>query len=101
MGNNGKGVSGVAWSVQLMACKCLNNAGNGNVSDLIACIDYARTNGAKIINASLDSPSFSIALSNAIVSTRDAGIIFVASAGNGNPGSDDDVNHDLPGLLQN
>ena len=96
VGNNGKGVVGVAWSVQLMAGKCLNSSGNGNVSDLITCIDYARTNGAKIINASLDSPSFSLALSNAIVSTRDAGIIFVASAGNGNPGANADINPTYP-----
>jgi subtilisin family serine protease len=66
----------------MMACKCLNSSGNGSDSDLIACIDYARTNGARIINASLDSTGFSLALSNAIVSVRDAGIIFIASAGN-------------------
>lgn len=82
VGNNGKGVVGVAWQVQMMACKCLNSSGNGSDSDLIACIDYARTNGARIINASLDSTGFSLALSNAIVSVRDTGIIFIASAGN-------------------
>lgn len=81
VGNNGKGVTGVAWRVQMMACKCLNN-GTGSDSTVIACIDYARTNGAKIINASFDSPAASLALSNAIVAARDAGIIMVASAGN-------------------
>jgi subtilisin family serine protease len=81
VGNNGKGVTGVAWRVQMMACKCLNN-GAGSDSTVIACIDYAVTNGAKIINASFDSPTPSLALSNAIVATRDAGIIWVASAGN-------------------
>ncbi len=82
VGNNGKGVVGVAWQVQMMACKCLDGSGNGSDSSLIACIEYARTNGAKIINASLDSPGYSQALSNAIAATRDAGIIFIASAGN-------------------
>jgi len=82
MGNNGKGVVGVAWQVQMMACKCLDNHGNGSDSDLIACIDFARTNGARIINASLDSLGVSLALSNAIISARNAGVIFVASAGN-------------------
>jgi subtilisin family serine protease len=81
VGNNGKGVTGVAWRVQMMACKCLNN-GTGSDSTVIACIDYAVTNGAKIINASFDTPTPSLALSNAIVATRDAGIIWVASAGN-------------------
>jgi subtilisin family serine protease len=81
VGNNGKGVTGVAWRVQMMACKCLNN-GTGSDSTVIACIDYALTNGARIINASFDAPTPSLALSNAIVATRDAGIIWVASAGN-------------------
>lgn len=81
-GNNGKGVTGVAWRVQLMAGKCLDAGGNGSDSTLIACIDYARTNGAHIINASLDGPGFSLAVSNAIFATRTAGITFVSSAGN-------------------
>jgi len=85
VGNNGKGVVGVAWKVQLMACKCLDATASGSDSTLIACIDYARTNGARIINASLDATNASFAVSNAIVAARDAGIIFVASAGNGFP----------------
>jgi subtilisin family serine protease len=80
--NNGKGVVGVAWKVQIMAGKCLDSAGNGSDSTLIACIDFARTNGARIINASLDTTGVSLGVSNALVSLRDAGIIFVASAGN-------------------
>jgi subtilisin family serine protease len=82
MGNNGKGVAGVAWQVRMMACKCLDNTGSGSDSTVIACINYAEANGAKIINASFDSPNFSQAVSNAIVTARDAGIIWVASAGN-------------------
>ncbi len=82
VGNNGIGVVGMAWQVQIMACKCLNSSGAGNDSDLIACIDFARTNGARVINASLDSPGYSQAVSNAILSARDAGIIFVGSCGN-------------------
>jgi subtilisin family serine protease len=99
VGNNGKGVVGVAWSVQMMACKCLNSSGSGSDSDLITCIDYARTNGAKIINASLAGPNFSLAVSNAIFSTREAGIIFVAAAGNSMPpnsGTDVDINPTYP-----
>ena len=81
VGNNGKGVCGVAWRMQMMACKCLDS-GSGSDSTVIACIDYALANGAKIINASFDSPTPSLALSNAIVAARDAGVIWVASAGN-------------------
>lgn len=93
VGNNGKGVTGVAWRVQMMACKCLNN-GTGSDSTVIDCIEYARTNGARIINASFDTPTPSLALSNAIVTARDAGIIWVASAGNNS--QDVDVTPDYP-----
>jgi subtilisin family serine protease len=94
VGNNGKGVAGVAWRVQIMACKCLDSAGNGNDAEVIACIDYARTNGARIINVSLDSPTYSQAMSNAIYSVREAGLIFIASAGNNS--ADIDLNPRYP-----
>jgi subtilisin family serine protease len=81
VGNNGKGVVGVAWRVQIMACACFNSFGSGNVSDVITCLDYARTNGARIINASWGFTN-SLALSNAMISLRDAGIIVVAACGN-------------------
>ncbi len=89
VGNNGKGVAGVAWQVQIMSGKCLDGSGNGSDSTLIDCIEYARTNGAHIINASLDSAGYSAAVSNAIVACRNAGILFVASAGNN--GADIDI----------
>jgi subtilisin family serine protease len=96
VGNNGKGVAGVAWRVQLMACKCLDSSAAGSDSTVIACIDYARTHGAQIINASLDSPGSSAAVSNAVAAARDAGIIFVASAGNGSPGVNVDASPTYP-----
>ncbi|HZR18713.1 MAG TPA: S8 family serine peptidase, partial [Verrucomicrobiae bacterium] len=48
VGNNGKGVVGVAWKVQLMACKCFNSAELSSDSAIVAAIDYARLNGARI-----------------------------------------------------
>jgi subtilisin family serine protease len=89
MGNNGIGVTGVAWSVQLMNCKFIDSQGNGSLSDAITCLDYARAKGAKIINASWGSYSFtSSALRDAINSLRDADIIFVAACGNDNNNND-------------
>jgi len=97
VGNNGKGVTGVAWQVQMMSCKCLNN-GTGSVSTVTACIDYAITNGARIINASFDSPTLSLALSNSIVAARNAGVLWVASAGNSQtgPGRNIDLSPSYP-----
>ncbi len=84
VGNNGKGITGVAWEAQIMACKCLDSSGNGTESAAVACLDYARTNGARVINFSIEATVNLLAVSNAIVALRDAGIIVVASCGNGN-----------------
>ncbi|MDE3068503.1 MAG: S8 family serine peptidase [Verrucomicrobiota bacterium] len=90
VGNNEIGVVGVAWRVQIMACKFLDATGNGTIDGAIACLDYARAHGAKIVNASWGASSFtSQALHDAIASLRDAGILFVAAAGNS--GADNDV----------
>jgi len=75
-------VVGVAWRVQIMACKCFDAQRNGFDSDIIEGMEFARTNGARIINASLSGTAFSASLSNAIYAARAAGIILVASAGN-------------------
>jgi subtilisin family serine protease len=82
-GNNGKGIAGVAWKVQIMACKSFNSVTHsGSISDAVTCLDFARTNGARIVNASWGFNPDSAALSNAVLSCRDAGIIVVAAAGN-------------------
>ena len=99
VGNNGKGITGVAWTAQMMACKCLDNAGNGSDSTVIACMDYARTNGARVINASFSATNTSAAVSNAIVALRDDGIILVAACGNGtffNPHPDVEILPEYP-----
>ena len=82
VGNNGIGVSGIAWSVKIMALKFMDSTGSGMLSDAVAAIDYARANGAKIINASWGGGGFSSALQSAITRFQNAGGIFVAAAGN-------------------
>jgi len=86
VGNNGRGVSGVAWRVQIMALKFLGSDGRGAVSDAAECIDYAIANGAQVINASYGALSTGQGPSqteiSAIQRARDAGIVFVAAAGN-------------------
>lgn len=84
LGNNGIGVCGVAWKVQLMALKFLNSSGNGNDSDAIECIEYAIAHGADIMSNSWGGYGDDPALRDAIQAARDAGIIFVAAAGNDN-----------------
>ncbi len=78
------GVAGVMWNVnvQLMALKILNAAGDGDVATEVLAIDYAITNGAKIINASFGGPELSSSEEDAIRAAHNAGIVFVAAAGN-------------------
>lgn len=90
-GNNGQGVAGVSWSTQLMAVKILdeNNAGEGDLSDAVAAINYVthmRSAGVnvRVINASWGYLGrSSVALREAIEAAGEAGILFVAAAGNG------------------
>ena len=82
LGNNGKGVAGVAWRVQLMVCKFLDAQGEGFYSDAVTCIEFARSNGATVINLSWGGGAFSAGLSNAIFAARNQGILFAAAAGN-------------------
>ncbi|MHC4806488.1 MAG: S8 family serine peptidase, partial [Planctomycetota bacterium] len=92
VGNNDEGVVGVCWNVKLMALKMF--ADDRSIvpqvldSDAIEAIGYAVDNGAKIINASWGGPAFSQSLYDAIASAGDAGLLFVAAAGN--DGSDND-----------
>jgi len=81
-GNNRLGAVGVAWRVQLMACKFADQSGTGSVADALACLEFARTNGAQIINISWGLDEFSESLSNAIAALRMEGILVVAAAGN-------------------
>ena len=53
VGNNGKGTAGVAWKVKLMGCKLFWNGSICGTTDFVECMEYARLNGAKIINLSL------------------------------------------------
>lgn len=82
VGNNGKGVAGVAWRIQLMAIKALNADGKGATSNLVKAIDYAVANGADIINASWGSDSDSGAIERAIERAENEGVFFVVAAGN-------------------
>ena len=94
VGNNSLGIVGVAWKVQLMACRYSDDTGMGTISDVVECINYARSQGAHIINGSFIIGMYSATLYAAIASCRAQGILFVAAAGNS--GRDNDVNLAYP-----
>ncbi len=94
VGNNGVGVAGVCWTVKIMACKFLSSSGSGYTSNAIECVQYAVDNGAHIMSNSWGGGGFSQGLFDAITAAKNAGILFVAAAGNS--GSNNDVSPHYP-----
>ena len=94
VGNNGIGISGVAWQVQIMACKFLGENG-GFISDGIKCIDYAVQQGAQVISASYGGSAGNFIQSerDAIDRARRAGVIMAAAAGNATEDTDRNPNY--------
>jgi outer membrane protein assembly factor BamB/subtilisin family serine protease len=82
VGNNGLGVSGVAWTVQLMELKFIGSNDMGSAADELPCIEYGITHGVSVFNASFGDTTRSLSEMNAIAAARKEGIIFVCSAGN-------------------
>jgi outer membrane protein assembly factor BamB/subtilisin family serine protease len=82
VGNNGLGVSGVAWNVQLMELKFIGSNDEGSAADELPCIEYAIAHHVSVLNASFGDTTFSEAEMDAIAAAGRAGIIFVCSAGN-------------------
>ena len=52
VGNNSIGIAGVAWRVQLLACKVFDESDFGSLSALLNCYIYCRLHGAQIMTAS-------------------------------------------------
>lgn len=78
---NGIGVAGIADNARIMPLKFLK-PGGGYTSDAIVAIQYAVDHGATVINASWGGAGYSQALCDAIDQAGDAGVLFVAAAGN-------------------
>ncbi len=85
VGNNATGVSGINWTVRIMAVKFLHGPdGTGDLADALKGVDYALAKGAKIINMSfeVDATSPPQSLVDAINAADKAGVLVVAAAGN-------------------
>ena len=107
-GDNGIGISGINQKVKIMPLKFLGRGGSGSTDDAIEAINYAidRKNkgvNIRVISASWGSTSKSKALEDTIRAANEAGILFVAAAGN--DGSNNDSrphfpsNYDLPNVI--
>ena len=103
VGNNNIGVVGVNHNVSIMPIKAFNSGGYAWTSDCILAIQYAILMDADIISNSWGGGSYSQALYDIIAVADDAGILFVAAAGNS--GSNNDLfprypaSYDVPNIV--
>ncbi|MFN6364317.1 MAG: S8 family serine peptidase, partial [Aphanizomenon sp.] len=87
-GNNGVGVTGVAWNAKIMPLKFLNDSGSGSTSNAILAINYATAKGVKLTNNSWGGGGYSQALYDAINAAGQQGALFIAAAGNSSQNTD-------------
>jgi subtilisin family serine protease len=92
-GDNGEGIAGINWHVQIMPLKFLGKGGFGSTKNAIEAINYAIDRKQKgvnirVINASWGSTQYSRALEDAIKAAGEQGILFVAAAGNSSTDND-------------
>ncbi len=83
--NNAKGISGINWTVKLIAIKSIGNDGTGPVSAIIRGLQYAADNGANVINLSLGAPGgCSQVMQASIDYAEQKNSLVVVAAGNEN-----------------
>jgi subtilisin family serine protease len=102
-GNDGQGVAGVNWQIKMVAVKFLASNGSGWLSDAIKAVDYVttlRNRGVNVVatNNSWGGGGYIQPLADAITRSRNAGILFIAAAGNNN--NDNDAAPSYPASYQ-
>jgi serine protease len=80
--NNSYAIAGIAFNVSIMPVRVIKHNASTTASVVAQGIDFARTNGADVINMSLGGETSSEILYTAIKAAHDAGIIIIASTGN-------------------
>lgn len=86
--HNSIGVAGVMANVKIVGVKFLTDSGSGSTANAIKSVDYATKLNVDIMSNSWGGGGFSQALKDAISRAKDAGILFVAAAGNSSSDND-------------
>ena len=86
--DNGEGVAGVMADVTLVPVKFLSDGGSGSTAGAVKAIDYATSLDVDVMSNSWGGGGFSEALKDSIVRAKEAGIVFVAAAGNSSSDND-------------
>lgn len=104
VGNNGIGVTGIAWNARIMALKWLDSGGGGWLTDVMEALDYAlamknRGVNLRVTNNSWGGGGYTSLLQSRINALKEAGVVFVAAAGNS--GSNNDMDPTYPANYDN
>jgi len=114
VGNNGKGITGVNWTVRLMSLKFLDAEGFGDTANAIRACNYAKqmrdlwissgnAQGAnvRVLNASFGGGAFAQSFQDSVSALNTSGILFVAAAGNIDNGTREPNNDLVPHFPSN
>jgi subtilisin family serine protease len=112
VGNNGIGVTGINWKVQVLPCKSHDSTGNGSIASIIECYQYMVTEkaaGYDIIatNNSYggcpEACDYDQATKDGIAAMGKAGILFAVAAANNSSNNDTTpvypANYFLPNVI--
>ena len=80
--DNSVGMVGVAPEAQIMAVKVLASNGVGSNIDIVDGIEFAMNNGADVINMSMRTFSWSLAMQTAVDEAYESGVTVIAATGN-------------------
>ncbi|MBC7929529.1 MAG: S8 family serine peptidase, partial [Rubrivivax sp.] len=107
-GDNGEGIAGVNWKVEIMPLKFMGKGGFGTTKDAIEAINYVIERkragvNVRVISASWGSRQKSKALEDVIRKAGEADILFVAASGNDSENADRTphypANYQLPNII--
>lgn len=87
-GNNNTGLVGVNWKVSLVGLKFLNGGGTGSLSNAVKAVNYSTDLGVFLSSNSWGGGGFSQTMKDAIERAHEAGILFIAAAGNSGTNND-------------
>jgi subtilisin family serine protease len=93
VGNNGIGIAGINWQVQLLSIKFLDSTGSGYISDAVLAFNLVtqlKNSGVNIrlTNNSWGGGGYTQSLKDAMTAAEAAGILNVCAAGNSGQNAD-------------
>ena len=82
--NNGIGIAGACPDAWIMPVAVMQSDGTGDIATIIQGINYARQNGADVINMSIGTYAYSIAMEQALAVAYQTAVLVAAAGNDGN-----------------